>query len=380
MAKDSEDIQIGISNGGVTITQDNSTDFLLPSAPDAVVRNIQLVVNYLVVVRWEHLETVLYTFSVAKLSEKPTVTRFIPSRPLSVTICANGHQLVAEDPVTEPSTFDIELASMPTQISFPSLLQVTAVSTPTGSVPMQLALVKDSTSRAAERAERVLVTAYAGFGICLPMNFDPSVRNWLESSEAWAQIFARGGGELGRAWHQAGAGAGSLAGARDILLAVRSLRAADVKRTVFGYGFSHGATQLLRAFLLDPTAFDKLALWSPTVELCEPDDSWPQLWRTEYGNARCPDEQAAMAAACPMEMLRRILEVSPDSLAHCRILILSSADDDRVSPAQIAEFSALLSANADVQFHQAETAGHAGLHDNAQSSAQRRLLWSFLTA
>ena len=57
MAKDSEDIQIGISNGGVTITQDNSTDFLLPSAPDAVVRNIQLVVNYLVVVRWEHLET-----------------------------------------------------------------------------------------------------------------------------------------------------------------------------------------------------------------------------------------------------------------------------------------------------------------------------------
>ena len=51
---------------------------------------------------------------------------------------------------------------------------------------------------------------------------------------------------------------------------------------------------------------------------------------------------------------------------------------DRVSPAQIAEFSALLSTAADVQFHQAEISGHAGLHDNAQSAAQRKLLWDFL--
>lgn len=85
-----------------------------------------------------------------------------------------------------------------------------------------------------------------------------------------------------------------------------------------------------------------------------------------------------MAKACPMAMLRRILEKSPRSLARCRILILSSTDDDRVSPAQIAEFSALLSTAADVQFHQAEISGHAGLHDNAQSAAQRKLLWDFL--
>ena len=379
MAHSSKGIQIDISDGGVTITRNGDTDFLLSPASGTVVRGIQHVDNYLVVVRWERLETVLYTLLLTNLNEKPSVTRFVPPRPLSIAITTDGRQLVAEDPATEPSVFDIELGSMPKQLSVPSLLRVATVSTPAGSIPMQVGFAQDPAPFPVDGFERVLVTAYAGFGICLPMRFDPSVRDWLEVSGAWAQIFARGGGELGRDWHYAGAGAGSLAGANDILAVVRSLRATDTKRTISGYGFSHGATQLLRAFLLDPTAFDSLALWSPAVELCEPDDSWPQLWRDEYGDTSCSDEHAAMAKACPMAMLRRILEKSPRSLARCRILILSSTDDDRVSPAQIAEFSALLSTGADVQFHQAEISGHAGLHDNAQSAAQRKLLWNFLT-
>ncbi|WP_124060690.1 S9 family peptidase [Gordonibacter sp. Marseille-P4307] len=374
MADGFEGVQIGISRGGVTMTRDGNTDFLLYPAAHAVVRNIQSIAGYLVVVRWEHLETVLYTFSIARLDEKPGVTRFTPSRPLLVTVDADGCQLVAEDPATEPVAFDIDLASMPDSINFPSLLRVSTVPSSAGGVPMQATFPDDGSTG------RILITAYAGFGICLPMNFDPSVRDWLEGSGAWAQIFARGGGELGRGWHRAGAGAGSLAGADDILTVVRSLRSSGAGREVFGYGFSHGATQLLRAFLLDPTAFDRLALWSPAVELCEPDDSWPQLWCAEYGDVSCPDERTAMVKACPTAMLRHVLEISPESLANCQILILSSTDDDRVPPAQIAEFSSLLSIGADVRFHQVESAGHAGLHDNVQSAVQRQLLWDFLTA
>ena len=58
MAHSSEGIQIGISDGGVTITRNGDTDFLLSSVSDTVVRNIQHVDDYLAVVRWEHLETV----------------------------------------------------------------------------------------------------------------------------------------------------------------------------------------------------------------------------------------------------------------------------------------------------------------------------------
>ena len=90
MAHSSEGIQIGISDGGVTITRNGDTDFLLSSVSDTVVRNIQHVDDYLAVVRWEHLETVLYTFLLTNLDEKPSVTRFVPPRPLSIAIAADS--------------------------------------------------------------------------------------------------------------------------------------------------------------------------------------------------------------------------------------------------------------------------------------------------
>ena len=68
------------------------------------------------------------------------------------------------------------------------------------------------------------MTAYAGFGICLPMGFNQHVRSWLDASGSWVQVFARGGGELGHKWHLSGTGPGSLAGAEDILSAVDFLR------------------------------------------------------------------------------------------------------------------------------------------------------------
>ena len=52
MAHSSKGIQIGISDGGVTITRNGDTDFLLSPASGTVVRGIQHVDNYHVGVRW----------------------------------------------------------------------------------------------------------------------------------------------------------------------------------------------------------------------------------------------------------------------------------------------------------------------------------------
>ena len=85
-----------------------------------------------------------------------------------------------------------------------------------------------------------------------------------------------------------------------------------------------------------------------------------------------------MKSACPTHMLSHMLDETPDSLAKRSVLFLSSADDDRVSPNQIAKFSSELSRVADVKFQQAKFAGHAGLNGNEEAAAQQCLLWKFL--
>ena len=85
-----------------------------------------------------------------------------------------------------------------------------------------------------------------------------------------------------------------------------------------------------------------------------------------------------MRLACPTHMLRHMHDEMSHSLAKHSVLFLSSADDDRVSPNQIANFSLELSHFADVKFQQAKLAGHAGLNGNEEATAQHCLLWKFL--
>ena len=374
----SEKVEIDIDDGGVVATFGDKTVFLLPPTDTAVVRNIQLVKDYLVVVRWERLATVLYTFSTADWSKVPSITRFMPARPLVVVIATDGRSMTIEDPVTEPENFDIDFEDMPDEITIPSPLHIVEIPTPSGSLHIQIATPRDLNPSSTERIGQILVTAYAGFGICLPMGFNQHVRSWLDASGSWVQVFARGGGELGHKWHLSGTGPGSLAGAEDILSAVDFLLSKDIGNKVLCYGFSHGGTQLLRAFLLRPEYFNRLVFWSPVVETCESHNPWLEQWYLEYGNPNDPAQRAAMKSACPTHMLSHMLDETPDSLAKRSVLFLSSADDDRVSPNQIAKFSSELSRVADVKFQQAKFAGHAGLNGNEEAAAQQCLLWKFL--
>lgn len=378
MDTDSEKVEIDIADGGVVATFGDKTVFLLPPTDTAVVRNIQLVKDYLVVVRWERLATVLYTFSTVDWSKAPSITRFMPARPLVVRISTDGLSMTIEDPVTEPNIFDIDFENMPDEITIPSPLHIVEIPTPSGGLYIQIATPRDLIPSSTERFGQILVTAYAGFGICLPMGFNQHVRSWLDASGSWAQVFARGGGELGHRWHLSGTGPGSLAGAEDILSAVEILRSKTICNKVLCYGFSHGGTQLLRAFLLRPEYFTRLVFWSPVVETCEPRNTWPEPWYLEYGNPKDPAQREAMRLACPTHMLRHMHDEMSHSLAKHSVLFLSSADDDRVSPNQIANFSLELSHFADVKFQQAKLAGHAGLNGNEEATAQHCLLWKFL--
>lgn len=50
----------------------------------------------------------------------------------------------------------------------------------------------------------VMLYGYGGVGVSLPPEYDPKVSTWLEMGGIWASANLRGGGEYGRAWHEAG--------------------------------------------------------------------------------------------------------------------------------------------------------------------------------
>ncbi|MEM8932133.1 MAG: alpha/beta fold hydrolase, partial [Acidobacteriota bacterium] len=68
------------------------------------------------------------------------------------------------------------------------------------SVPVFLAHRKDLDLNG---SNPTLITAYGGFGTALTPDYRPEAAWWVEQGGVWAVAGVRGGGELGRDWHQA---------------------------------------------------------------------------------------------------------------------------------------------------------------------------------
>ncbi len=66
-------------------------------------------------------------------------------------------------------------------------------------VPMFIVRRKDVTSPAP-----TLLNAYGGYGLIDPPGFSPFLMAWVEQGGVFAIAYVRGGGEYGRAWHEAG--------------------------------------------------------------------------------------------------------------------------------------------------------------------------------
>jgi prolyl oligopeptidase len=66
-------------------------------------------------------------------------------------------------------------------------------------VPMFIIRRKDVTSPAP-----TLLNAYGGYGLIDPPGFSPDKLAWVEQGGVFAIAYIRGGGEYGRAWHEAG--------------------------------------------------------------------------------------------------------------------------------------------------------------------------------
>ncbi|HET6305489.1 MAG TPA: prolyl oligopeptidase family serine peptidase [Myxococcota bacterium] len=184
----------------------------------------------------------------------------------------------------------------------------------------------------------VLLTGYGGFGVPLTPHFSARNLAWLELGGVVAQPILRGGGEYGRAWHQAGRGSAKQNVFDDFLAAAQWLVANGWTRPerLAIAGTSNGGLLVAAALVQRPELFgavhanvgvlDMLRFHRFTI-------GW--AWAEEYGSPEDPASFAVLRAYSPLHNLR-------EGTRYPATLVTTADHDDRVFPAHSFKFAAAL--------------------------------------
>ena len=222
-----------------------------------------------------------------------------------------------------------------------------------------------------------LLYAYGGYGLIDVPAFSPAVLAWVEQGGVFAVAYVRGGGEYGRAWHEAGRRLNKQNVFDDFIAAGEDLKAQGIT-TANGLaiqGASNGgllmgavvnqrpdlfAAALLQVGVLDMLRFDKFTAG--------------KLWVDEYGD---PAKEADF---------RNLLKYSPyhnirPGQPYPAILATTADTDDRVVPSHTFKYVAALQA-ADIgekpHLARIETrAGHGAGKPTDKVIAETADMWAF---
>jgi prolyl oligopeptidase len=204
----------------------------------------------------------------------------------------------------------------------------------------------------------VLLCGYGGIGVCTTPSFSPTWAVWLERGGMLAVACLRGGGEYGRAWHDAGRRAAKQNTFDDFCACARWLAGSGWSKAarIAINGGSNGCLlvgacltqhpELFGAAIADAGVFDMLRFHRFTV-------GW--LWRSEYGDPDDPAEYRWVRGYSPLHNVRPA--VYPPTLLTC------GDHDDRVVPGHSYKFAAALQAtqrgDAPILLRVETSAGHS---------------------
>jgi prolyl oligopeptidase len=187
-----------------------------------------------------------------------------------------------------------------------------------------------------------ILYGYGGFNDSLRPGFSPAVAAWLEMGGVYAVANLRGGGEYGRAWHEAGMKTHKQNVFDDFIAAAEYLTAqrwtSRERLAILGAsngGLLIGAVEeqrpdLFAAAVAQVGVMDMLRFREFTVG---------KGWEADYGSVDNPEEFTALRAYSPLHNVR------PD-VAYPATLILTGDHDDRVFPAHSFKFATAMQ-NAD---------------------------------
>lgn len=212
-------------------------------------------------------------------------------------------------------------------------------------------------------ANPVILTGYGGFGICCGPAYDPYNMAWMDLGGVFAEAVTRGGGELGWHWRMGGMRGEKQNTFDDFVAAARYLiEARFTSASKLGItGGSNGGLLVAAALTQHPELFGAAVAMTGIFDMLRYHIF--NLARHCIGEYGCAAEKIDFEAMYKYSPLHRI---RPGK--YPATLILTFANDDRVSPAHSYKFTATLQrmqkGSAPILLSVERNAGHTGRHDS----------------
>lgn len=205
-------------------------------------------------------------------------------------------------------------------------------------VPMFLVHHRDASP---DGDQPVLLTAYGGFNVSLLPGFTTVYAVWLEAGGVVAIPNLRGGGEYGRAWHEAGMRAQKQNVFDDFLAAAEHLIALGWTRPekLAIRGGSNGGLLVAAAMTQRPDLFRAVSCEVPLTDMIRYHRfGFANIWEQEYGNALDAELFPHLLAYSPYH------RVQPDT-DYPALLATGSVNDARTDPVHARKFFAAVQAS-----------------------------------
>ncbi len=202
-------------------------------------------------------------------------------------------------------------------------------------IPLFIVAAKDAKR---DGNQPTILFGYGGFNISLQPAFSPAVTGWLQLGGVYVLANLRGGGEYGRAWHEAGMKVhkqnvfDDFTGAAEYLIAEKWTR--PERLAIWGRsngGLLVGATleqrpELFAAAVPQVGVMDMLHFRDFTVG---------KGWESDFGSIDDADEFRAMLRYSPLQNVK-------SGVNYPAVLVTTGDHDDRVFPAHSFKFTAAM--------------------------------------
>ncbi len=239
-------------------------------------------------------------------------------------------------------------------------------------VPMFVVRRRDVTAPAP-----TLLYAYGGFGISLTPFYSPAWLAWIEQGGVLAVANIRGGGEYGKAWHEAGQREKKQNVFDDFIAAAEYLKAAGITSPsgLAIQGDSNGGLLIGAVVNQRPDLFAAALPGVGVMDMLRFHRfTGGQLWAEEFGNPQCEADFSNLLAYSPYHNIGAGQD-------YPAILATTADTDDRVVPAHTFKYvAALQSADIGARPHlvRIETrAGHGAGKPTDKIIAEIADLWAF---
>jgi prolyl oligopeptidase len=182
------------------------------------------------------------------------------------------------------------------------------------------------------------MTSYGGFGVSVTSKFSPLAAIMMELGATFALPHIRGGGDFGKAWHDAGRTRKRQAAFDDFIGAAEWLcqQGVTTPKLLGIFGSSNSGLLVGAVMTQRPELFGAVVCVSPLLDMVryEAFDRAAQ-WRSEYGTTDDPEDFKALFAYSPYHRVA-------DDVNYPATLFVSGDKDERCNPAHVRKMAALL--------------------------------------